>query len=262
MADQSPRKPFPTHFIYPTGKRRNRKMPKYMVSIIDTHKVPSYIWVIMGLLSEQIRELIRNCSTSPFAIARAAGIDSTSISRFMNGGNITVKKLDQLARILGVEIQSSVSLVPRALEKGRPAKKETKVALSKERIELELDAYHLAEDAYANHSSSRRGVWHIEDLDCLFVYNSNAFLQDPKARPRELRRVINRLKAAGVNLLARSSAGSEVADSNERYTVGILLDCSIDRMDEVTSILQEEAWRSRREVGELTRSKKTGNRQD
>lgn len=216
----------------------------------------AYILSIMKLLSEQVRDLIRASTSSPYAIARAGGIDSTSISRFMNGGNITVSKLDQLAKVLGLVVETEVSFVPRPLEKGRPVKKEKKMSLARLPFELKLDAHSLAKEAYTEHFSSRRGVWNIEDLDCLFIFNNNPFYIDSKARPRELRRIIKRLRNAGIMVLARSSYGEGLVDCNEKYTVGILLDCSTDRMNEVADIVQEEAWRSRSEVTEFALSKK------
>ena len=75
----------------------------------------------MKLLSQQIRELVEQSATSSYAIAREAGIDKSAMSRFMNGGRLTMDKLDQLGKVLGVVVTPEVSVVPEPLEKGRPS---------------------------------------------------------------------------------------------------------------------------------------------
>lgn len=193
----------------------------------------------MKPLSQQIRELVVEQPTSVYAIARQAGIDKATMSRFMNGGALTMGKLDRLAGILGVSITSDVSLVPRPLAKGRPQKKQNRrnkmdAAAAKKRAD------HYAEDAFRNHFPSRRGVWHIEDLDCLVVYNNNPF-RVPDIRPRELQMIKDGLGLLGIETLAEGEGGDPLTNSQERYTATLLLDCSSDRMDEVVSVIQNAA---------------------
>ncbi len=207
----------------------------------------------MKLLSEQIRDLVKQSATSPNAIARAAGIDSASMSRFMKGGNITVNKLDQLAKVLGVIVESEVSSIPLPPDKGRPKEKEMLIRI-RSRSEAKEIADHFANDAALNHFSSRRGVWHLESYDrLLFIYNNNPWAIDPQIRIRELARVRRRLNDCGIKILAEgcSSEEWEHGDFKEAYTKGFLLACGEDRQDEVESIVWQEAGRAREEVQSL-----------
>ena len=190
----------------------------------------------MILLSQQVRELVERSSTSAYAIARAADIDKSAMSRFMNGGRLPMDKLDQLARVLGVTVSSGdISLIPRPLEKGRPKqKKEIKMT----RKEAQKWADYFANDFGENHFESRRGVWHIEDIDCLLLYDNNPYANDADRRPRQMKEITKRLKKAGIKTLACGGSEDEVHEG-EPYTVSLLLDCSRDRMDEVIEIAQE-----------------------
>jgi len=193
----------------------------------------------MKFLSQQLRELVEKSATSPYAIGKAAGISKSAMSRFMNGGSMAMDKLDQLAAVLGVEITSQVSLVPRPLEKGRPSTKETARIKMNSKKAMQL-AMHYAEDAFQNHFSSRRGVWHLELEDCLLVYNNNPF-GEPTIRPREMERIKVDLKAIGINTLARGEGGDAMSQCDDKYTSSLLLDCGIDRMQEVVSVVQDAA---------------------
>jgi transcriptional regulator with XRE-family HTH domain len=198
----------------------------------------------MKLLSQQIRDLVQQAPTSSYAIAREAGIDKSSMSRFMNGGRLTMDKLDQLARVLGAVITAEVSLVPRPLEKGRPS--QTKVEKPKmKKHQAQEWADHYAQDAHSNYFSSRRGVWYLDDLDCLLIYNNNPWSVDESIRDREMKRIERRLKEIGIKTLARGTGG-------EGYTVSLLIDCSRDRLDQVVHIGQEAAEWAYGEVVKLT----------
>ena len=98
-------------------------------------------------------------------------------------------------------------------------------------------ADYFAQDANEKHFESRRGVWYIEDLDCLLLYDNNPYSSDPTRRPREMRQIRKRLKAAGIETLA--CGGSRDDDDVEPYTVSLLLDCNSDRIEEVCDIAQE-----------------------
>ncbi len=189
----------------------------------------------MKLLSQQIRDLVSQSPTSSYAIAREAGIDKSAMSRFMNGGRLTMDKLDQLARVLGVAVTSEVSLVPRPLEKGRPTVVREKHEMNRREAQRWAECF--AQDAHDKHFSSRRGVWHIEDLDCLLLYNNNPYASDDSIRPREMKRIERRLKEVGIKILARGA-------SECNYTVSLLLDCSQDRMPQVVTIAEEEALKA------------------
>lgn len=189
----------------------------------------------MNPLSQQIRDLISQSTTSTYAIARAADIDKSAMSRFMNGGNLTMDKLDKLAEVLGVIVTSEVSRVPMPLLKGRP----------KERIKSNMDtqtadkhASRLARIAYRDYFSSRRGVWHIEDIDCLAYYNNNPF-RDPAIRQQELATIKDGLKNIGIEIIGQGFYGED--ENLPEYTVALLLDCSADRLSEVTEIASSAA---------------------
>lgn len=196
----------------------------------------SYIATTMKLLSEQIRDLVKESSTSAYAIARAAEIDKSAMSRFMNGGRLTMEKLDQLARVLGVTVSSDeISLVPRPLEKGRPKqKKETK--MTKQQAQKYADAY--ANDAHDNYFESRRGIWYFEDLDCLVLYDNNPPANDDELRPKIMKLIQSRLKKVGIKTLA-CGGSDEKLSNGDPYTVTLLLDCSRDRKNEVIEIATE-----------------------
>lgn len=190
----------------------------------------------MKLLSQQIRDLVDGSPTSTYAIARAADIDKSAMSRFMNGGRLTMDKLDQLARVLGVTVHlDEISRVPRPLEMGRPKQRKEK-KMTKQEAQKWADYF--ANDACENHFESRRGVWHIEDLDCLLLYDNNPYANDASRRPKQMKAIKERLKKVGIKTIACGGSKEEVHEG-ESYTVSLLLDCSQDRMNEVTEIAQE-----------------------
>jgi len=201
----------------------------------------------MTLLSQQIRKAVLQSPTSTYAIARAADIDKSAMSRFMNGGSLTMEKLDRLAGVLGVSIQfDGVSLVPRPLEMGRPKQKE-RAKMDKKRAQQLADGF--ADDAFKNFFSSRRGIWHIEDVDCLLFYDNNPWENAPSVRPKQIEDLKRRLKGAGIKLLA-SGGSNETWDAGgkrEPYSISLLLDCSVDRFNEVKELAEEslkEFWPS------------------
>lgn len=204
-----------------------------------TRKQLTYMLVIMKLLSEQIRDLIRVSSTTPHAIAKEAGIDSTSISRFMNGENITVRKLDQLAKVLGVTVTSELSTVPLPSEKGRPKKRKNKVqTIETKQTEYQSLADHYAREAHQNHFEGRRGVWRI-DADFVIYYNNNPYSSFPEARERENELIEKTLRKEGIKTIAKGQFGAPIADSNELYTTALLLQASGDDIHIVSKIVWE-----------------------
>ncbi len=179
----------------------------------------------MKPLSQQIRDLVSQSATSSYAIARAAEISKSAMSRFMNGGNLTMDKLDKLAEVLGVIVTSEVSFVPLPLVKGRPKKLE-KITMNKKKASE--TANQVANQAADKHFSSRRGILHIRDIDCLAYFNNNPY-DDPALRPRELSYLETELKKIGIKVIGRGA-------SEDDYTVCLLLNCSVDRQTEVGEI--------------------------
>ena len=206
----------------------------------------------MKLLSEQIRDLVSQSPTSSYAIAREAGIHKSAMSRFMTGGNLTMDKLDQLAKVLGVMVTPEVSQVPLPLEKGRPSSEGkdtmelTTTALSKKEAKDTADFF--ATEATEKHMESRRGVWYIVDLNLLIVYNNNPFQIDPKIRSREMKRIELGLRKIGIRVLASGQAGDKLWGCDDLYTQTLLLDCGEDRKAEVCQIVDKEASQARQEV--------------
>lgn len=212
----------------------------------------------MKTLSEQIREIIRQSSTSSYAIAREAGIDKSAMSRFMNGGNLTMGKLDQLASVLGVIVITEVSQVPRQLTKGRPtAKRETKKMIQAQQeiqfFATEDDAKAFAktyaQDAHDNYFHSRRGVWAInseskDEPGFLVYYNNNPYGPN-KDRANESKRIVRRLKDLGIYVLAKGQAGAKLQGTSESYTISMVLGCSPDKQSEVSRIIEEEVRATR-----------------
>lgn len=95
-----------------------------------------------------------------------------------------------------------------------------------------------AEEAAEHNFESRRGVWYIEDLDCLLLYDNNPYANYPDVRPRQMRVLQERFEKVGIKTLACGGSEDEVHEG-QSYTVSLLLDCSQDRMDEVMEILYE-----------------------
>lgn len=153
-----------------------------------------------------------------------------------------MKKLDQLAIVLGaVVVTKGVSLVPRPLKKGRPFQKR-KSLMTKEQAQHLADFY--AQDAFDSAFQSRRGVWHIEDMDCLLLYNNNPYEGDDSKRPNEMKRIEARLQKIGIKTLARGASArgaskDKIDGGDAPYTVTLLLDCSDDRIHEVSEIVDQ-----------------------
>lgn len=72
-------------------------------------------------LEQQLRELVKLQIASPTAVGKAAGIDTSTMSRFMNGGQITLRKASALAEVLGVSLTQPTRMI-QPIERGRPRK--------------------------------------------------------------------------------------------------------------------------------------------
>jgi transcriptional regulator with XRE-family HTH domain len=206
----------------------------------------------MATLSEQIRNFVKESPMSPYAIAKEAEIEKSTMSRFMNGGALTMQKIDQLAKVLGLVVSSEVTL-RKSVERGRPKMlKEVSKKLSRlERVEL---ADQMSDKAHNEWFSDRRGVAYLSSYGLLFAYNNNPWADGPKYRRSELERVKARLKSIGIKILAEGQGSEKIEDQNyegEAYTIGWLLDCDEDRTDEVLQIIAEEAGNTRKELSRL-----------
>lgn len=101
-------------------------------------------------------------------------------------------------------------------------------------------ACELAIDAAENHSDSNRGIWHLEREDLLCIYDNSPY-NDAQARPRQNRRIADRLRDQGIKILAYAHDGRE-------ETTTILLDCSWDRVPLVHKIVCDEVDETLREL--------------
>jgi hypothetical protein len=114
-------------------------------------------------------------------------------------------------------------------------------------------ANYYARDAHDHYFSSHRGVWHLEDEDCLLIYNNHPYPID-SLRQNEIERIEKRLQAFGIGTLARGQAGP-IVSGDQRYTVSLLLDCSSDRKREVLEIAQAETDESFAMLDELLKNR-------
>lgn len=161
-------------------------------------------------------------------------------------------KLDQLAKVFGLVVTPEVSSVPLPLEKGRPnTKTKDKVSMLKERKALSKEQAHdlavrVAEKAFSDYFPDRRGVLNLQSIGVIAVYNNNPF-HDPTIRPRETKRLTERLAGIGIHVLAQGFGGEKLQNSDEKYTAALVLDCDEDRMSEVLDIVDECGWEAKEE---------------
>lgn len=55
-------------------------------------------------LSDQLRAAIRDSDLSQNEVARNAGVDKAVLSRFMNGGSMSLQSIEQLAATLNLQL--------------------------------------------------------------------------------------------------------------------------------------------------------------
>jgi hypothetical protein len=65
-------------------------------------------------LSEQLRQAIRDCGESRYALSKRSGIDQSTLTRFMSGERgLRLDAVDVLADVLGLELR------PKKTRKGK-----------------------------------------------------------------------------------------------------------------------------------------------
>jgi transcriptional regulator with XRE-family HTH domain len=175
--------------------------------------------------SEQIRAVIENSGTTRYALARQVGVSESALSRFASGERgLNLSTLDRLADALGLEISVNVQNVKRPSPKGRkPAKGRQRMRDTKTKEEWQSIATAMAREAHENHFSSRRGIWHLEDLDILCAYNNNPYAKSPKLREEETAEIRKFLAAHDIDVIAYATWGKD------GYTYAMLIDASSDR---------------------------------
>ncbi len=200
----------------------------------------------MSTLSEQVRALVDKSPMSTYAIAKEAGIDKSTMSRFMNGGSLSLEKFDRLAQVLGIQIASSVAAV-RKLPMGRPSKRRENRKSEPTVLSAKKVCEACAKRAHEQNLESRRGIYAIGDEGPLVFYNNNPYQSVPKAREKEIARIKKRLRDIGIPTLAQASYGDKLHGTKELYTVALLFDCDEARKVEVQNVILEETAKTFKE---------------
>jgi transcriptional regulator with XRE-family HTH domain len=55
--------------------------------------------------SEQLRRSIRECGRSRYALSCETGVDQSTLSRFMQGGSLSLAVVDKLVEALDLEVK-------------------------------------------------------------------------------------------------------------------------------------------------------------
>jgi transcriptional regulator with XRE-family HTH domain len=187
--------------------------------------------------SEQLRRAIEASGASRYVIARSAGISDSALSRFLSGERgLNLATLDKLADALGLEIVIGVQKIQRPSPKGRRPAKGRQMITKLTKADWQRHARNFAQDACENHFSSRRGVWIIEDLGVLCLYNNNPYSQYPTLRDEELAEFRRRMKAEGIKELAYATYPPE-GEEDAGYTYAMLIDAGEDRMSWVSNTM-------------------------
>src|SRR5262249_53376841 len=100
-----------------------------------------------------------------------------------------------------------------------------------------------AEEANENHFSSRRGIWHLEAVNKLCVYNNNPYANYPNRRDEETAVFRAWLKANKIKELAYATYPA--TGESAGYTYAMILDVGADREAEVAEELRRiliESW--------------------
>jgi hypothetical protein len=94
----------------------------------------------------------------------------------------------------------------------------------------------LAQDAFENHFSFRRGVWFCEDIDVLAVYNNNPYANYPELRDEETAKFRTAMEKAGIKVLAYATYPPE-GKEDAGYSYAMILDASRDKIDFVDAMM-------------------------
>jgi transcriptional regulator with XRE-family HTH domain len=199
--------------------------------------------------SEQLRQAVRGCGTTCYALAKQLGIAESTLSRFLSGERgLTLDLLDKLADVLGLKFMVAVQTVNRPSKRGpkhQGAKQMKDMALISARISKALWhdlARFWAEEAGENHFPSRRGVWFLDKLGVLCVYNNHPYAAYPTLRDQETEEFRAWLKQKRIKELGYATYPESGQDAG--YTYAMLLDAGEDRQQEVVDALQEIIMKS------------------
>jgi len=200
--------------------------------------------------SDQLRQAVRDCGTSRYALAKQLDIAESTLSRFLSGERgMTLDVLNRMADVLGLQIVVTVQKAHRPSKPGPKPKGEKKmVAKTKQsKADWERLAWYAAKDAQEKNFSSRRGIYFFKDVGVLCVYNNNPYGDEPLSkqtrRENETAAFRRWLNKEGIKELAYAT----YPDIGEQagYSYAMLLDAGYDREAEVKEVMQAilmESW--------------------
>lgn len=193
--------------------------------------------------SDQLRNAVRDCGTTRYALAKQLGISESTLSRFLSGERgLTLDVVDRLADVLGLQIFVTVQRTARPTRRGPKPKLEK--PMTKPATNWRTLAEVAACDACENYFPSRRGIWFLEDVNKLCVYNNNPYAKHPDLRDEETSAFRDWLQANGIKELAYATYPAAGEDAG--YTYAMILDAGADREAEVAAELRRilaESWK-------------------
>jgi transcriptional regulator with XRE-family HTH domain len=182
-------------------------------------------------ISDQLREAIRACGTTRYALARQLGISQSTLSRFVSGERgLTLDVVDKLADVLGLQIVVTVGRAERPRRRG-PKPRREKTVDTQTKAEWDKRARYLAQHANEIHFSSRRGIWRLDDVNKLCIFNNNPYEGLPELRDQETAVFRRWLATNGIKVLAYAMYPETGEDAG--YTYAMILDAGADREREI-----------------------------
>ena len=185
--------------------------------------------------SDQLRNAVRDCGTTRYALAKQLDISESTLSRFLSGERgLTLDSVDKLADVLGLRIVVTVQKAARPVRRG-PKRKQTK-SVTRTETNWALVARTFAADAHDNYWSSRRGIWYLEDVNKLCIYNNNPYANYPNLRAEETAAFRDWLKVNDIKELAYATypATGECAG----FTYAMIINAGAEREAEITDELR------------------------
>ena len=202
-------------------------------------------------LSDRLRQAIRDCGTTRYALSKQLGVAESTLSRFLSGERgLTLEVLDKLADVLGLQVVVTVQKANRPSKRGPKKKGVRKVSDADAKGAITPRWQHCAQEmarkAFEDFFPSRRGVWFLDELGVLCVYNNSPYSDGPKRRDQETTTFRRWLKKEGIREHAYATYPEAGEDAG--YTYAMLLDAGADRLQEVIdalhSILMDSVERS------------------
>jgi transcriptional regulator with XRE-family HTH domain len=199
--------------------------------------------------SEQLRKVIEECGTSRYALCQRSGVSEAVLSRFLSGKQgLRLVTLDKLGAALGLVLTAPIQLTPRRQPRGRKPQKGKEMSTTpgsgpRQKFSWPEFAEGCAKDACENHFPSRRGVWYIQDLNVLVIYNNNPYDRNPGLRDGEVAEFRRRLLAEGLKELAYATYPPPGAE-DEGYTFAMVIDAGRDREEWVVDTWKDVLCRS------------------